>query len=267
MEKKDGKGRRQKHGEVTIPREEWVYGHATEKVSSLTLQKDSVTGKINIFEIDPSTIRRQITHKREAKDDKVLYSAPADDFSLSLTNFEEMRQRFDYLMAVDTNTLDMVYKGYKVSACCIYVVKDHLESIVTDLPFQHHATFLILNPNHEEKNEPIGWHLAISQSIAPWFLQSCRIGMIVDSELGKHIDINAGVEPYYGSYHLPQKLRFIYASDRSATYANSMIKQCHSSAKMVLEHFEGVGIDSVLQRNPLKLGDALCYKIVSSQQP
>jgi len=266
MAKMKKKRAKQKDGEATIPREGWVYGHATEKVASLTLNIDSATGKLSIREIDPSTIRRQITHKREAKDDKVLYSAPADNFSLSLTDFEDVKQRFDYLMAVDTNTLDTVYKGYKVSACCIYIVKDHLKSIGSDLPFVHHATFLILNPNHAGKNEPIGWHIAISQSLAPWFLHSCRIGMIVDSELGKHIDINAGRSPYYEHHHLPPKLRFIYASDRSATYANSMIKLCHNSANMVLNHFERVGIDSVLLRNPLKLGDALCYRIVSSQQ-
>ena len=266
MEKKGKKGKRQKDGEITIPREEWVYGHAAEKVSSLTLEIDPATGKLNILESDPSTIRRQITHKRKSKDDKVLYSAPADDFSLSLTDFEEVQQRFDYLMAVDTNSLDTLHKGYKVSACCIYVAKEHLKSIGTDLLFEHHATFLILNPDLDAKNEPVGWHLAISQSIAPWFLQSCQIGMIVDSELGKHIAINAGKEPYYSDHYLPTTLRFIYASDRSATYANSMIRQCHASANMLLKHFEGVGIDSILQRQSLKLGEALCYRIVSPRQ-
>ncbi|MFH7479515.1 hypothetical protein RA274_29350, partial [Pseudomonas syringae pv. tagetis] len=63
---------------------------------------------------------------REKKEDKVLYTAPADDFSMSLDHYEELKSRFDYLMSVDTFTLNEIFQGYRVSACCIYVVQFHL---------------------------------------------------------------------------------------------------------------------------------------------
>lgn len=264
MTNKDkGKGKRHK-GQEKLPRDEWIYGHATKEVSSLTFQMDPITGQLNILEIDPSTIRRQITHKREGKDDKVLYSAPANDFSLLAGDFQDLQTRFDYLMAVDTNTLKDIHGGYRVSACSIYVVKENLRSIRSDLPFAHHASFLILNTDHEAKSEPIGWHLAITQSLVPQFLASNRIGMIVDSELGKHLDINAGKEPYYGAYLLPPLLKFLYASsDKSANFANEMIRYCDNAATQILSKFREVGITGVSRPGALQLGTASCFQVVT----
>ncbi|MDR6913706.1 hypothetical protein J2X66_000553 [Pseudomonas sp. 3296] len=261
---KNGKKRRRK-GQVTIPRDHYVYGHTLGNVKSLTVEMDPVTQQLSIREIDPSSIRRQITYVRQNKDDKVLYSAPADDFSMSLDHVAELKARFDYLMAVDTNTLDEIHQGYRVSACCIYVVKDHLSSLNAESPYGHHATFLILNADHQAKSEPIGWHLAITQSIHP-LIRDERIGVIVDSELGMHLDINAGKEPYYTTSYLPPKMKFLYASsDSSATFANAMIRLCDAGAKAVLNEFERKGIVDVLRHKPIEVGTALCYRVVSSQ--
>lgn len=260
MEKKDKK--KHKKGQKTVPRDEWIYGHTTKEISSLTMRMDPVTGQLNVLEIDPTTIRRQITHKREGKDDKVLYSAPAKDFSLSLSDFSELKKSFHYLMAADTNTLNDIYQGYRVSACCIYVVKQPLQSLSSDISYEHHASYLILNTEHQAKSEPIGWHLAITRSIVPQFLQTNRIGMIVDSELGKHLEINAGKEPYYDTNYLPPTMQFIYASsDKSATLANDMIRSCDTGAKMLLNEFKKVGIAQVLRHEPIRVGTALCFSV------
>lgn len=263
MTKDDKKNRRK--GQVTIPRDHYVYGHAPGKVESLTVEMDPVTHQLSIREVDPSTIRRQITYVRQKKDDKVLYSAPADDFSMSLDHVAELKARFDYLMAVDTNTLDEVHQGYRVSACSIYVVQDHLGSLNADSRYNHHATFLILNTDHQAKSEPIGWHLAITRTIHP-LLQHSRIGMIVDSELGKHIDINAGREPYYATSLLPPNLKFLYASsDSPATFANAMIRSCDTGAKAVLSEFKRRGISEILRHEPIEVGTALCFQVLLKQ--
>ncbi|MBV7569557.1 hypothetical protein [Pseudomonas sp. PDM27] len=265
MAKKDKKKRKQ--GQQKVPRDHYVYGQVKKNVSSLTLEYDPTTQQLHIPEIDPSSIRRQITHKREGKDDKVLYSAPANDFSLSLGDFAELKTRFDYLMAVDTNTLIETHQGYRVSVCSVYVVKEPLRSLGADIRYDHHASYIILNTDHEAKSEPIGWHLAITRSLDPLFLQSCKIGMIVDSELGKHLDINSGREPYYGQSYLPPSLKFLYASsDKSATYANNMIRLCDTAATMVLEEFKRIGIADVLKHKPIDIGTALCFPVVSTQQ-
>ena len=265
MAKKDKKKRKQ--SQQKIPRNTYVYGNTMEKVSSLTVKLDPITQSLTIKEVDPSSIRRQITHKREGKDDKVLYSAPANDFSLSLTDFGELKTRFDFLMAVDTNTLDEIHQGYRVSACSIYVVRERLDSVGSELRYEHHASYLILNTDHEAKSEPIGWHLAIGLSITPAFIASSRIGIIVDSELGKHLDINAGREPYYGSHLLPSTLKFLYASsDKSATFANGMIKFCDAAATTTLKEFHRRGIAELLEIDPIRIGTALCIPVVSIQQ-
>lgn len=254
-----------KKGQVPRPVETYVYGHTSEVVSSLTLDMDPVTGELHIREIDPASIRRQVTHKREGKDDKVRYSAPATDFSLSLSDFGELKSRFDYLMAVDTNTLNEIYSGYRVSACCIYVVKEPLKSLGDEIRYEHHSTYLILNTDHQAKSEPIGWHLAITKSLVPEFVEKCKIAMVVDSELGKHVDFNSGKEPYYESHCLPPSLKFLYASsDLSATYANDVIRLCDKAAGMVLDEFKKVGVEEVLKFDSIKLGTATCYQVVST---
>ncbi|HEK1766619.1 TPA: hypothetical protein SMR47_000504 [Pseudomonas putida] len=264
-----GEGKKKhKKGHVPLPVETYVYGSVKEGVSSLTVHTDPVTGELYIDEIDPSTIRRQITHKRDGKDDKVRYSAPANDFSLSRTDFGDLKSRFDYLMAADTNTLKEIYQGYRVSACSIYIVKSPLKALGNEMAFEHHATYLILNTDHEAKSEPLGWHLAITQSLVPAFLKSCKIAMVVDSELGRHVDINAGREPYYKSFYLPSSLKFFYASsDLSATYANNIISLCDKAAGMVLDEFKRIGVEEILKHTPIKLGTASCYRVVSRDDP
>jgi hypothetical protein len=263
MAKKDKKKRKQ--NQQKIPRDLYVYGNVTKEVKSLTVTFDPVTQQLHIPEIDPSSIRRQITHKREGKDDKILYSAPASDFSMSLGDFAELKTRFDYLMAVDTNTLTDIYQGFRVSVCSIYIIKDHLSSVGSEVQYDHHASFMIFNSDHEAKSEPIGWHLAITQSIEPKFLNSSRIGIIVDSELGKHVDINSGKEPYYSDNLLPPSLKLLYASsDKSATYANDMIRLCDTAATLVLDEFKRVGVGDVLSLKSLKVGTALCFPVIST---
>lgn len=257
--------KRTKKGQVSIPRDVYVYGCTDGKVESLTLEMDPVSRQLNILEIDPGSIRRQVTYVRQNKDDKVLYSAPADDFSMSLDLTAELKSRFDYLMAVDTNTLVEIHQGYRVSACCIYVVKDHLSSLSADTQYGHHATFLILNEDLKAKSEPIGWFLAITQSI-PLQIRGERVGVIVDSELGRHLDINSGKEPYYDTNYLPSNMKLLYASsDASATFANDMIRLCDLGAKAVLNEFKKKGVSDLLTHETLKVGTALCYRVVSSK--
>lgn len=245
-----------------LPRREWIYGSTADVVSSLTIQMDPTTNQLKILEVDPATIRRQITHERADKDDKVIYSAPSADFSLSLTDFSELKSRFHYLMAVDTNTLNDIHQGYRVSACCIYVVKEPLQALSTEIPYQHHASYLILNTDHQAKSEPLGWHLAISRSIPGDFVQRHRIGVIVDSELGKHVSINAYKEPYYETINLPPTMQLIYASsDKSANFTNDMIRHCDSGAKALLNEFRKRGIAEVLKHKPTPIGTALCFLV------
>jgi hypothetical protein len=58
-----------------------------------------------------------------------------------------------------------------------------------------------------------------------------RVGLVVDSELGKIEKINNGILPYIGSFLLPSHIKLLYASDAASdTLQNQMIKYCHRAA-------------------------------------
>ncbi|MEE4944653.1 hypothetical protein V2K24_04050 [Pseudomonas alliivorans] len=248
--RKIGKGRG-KQATPKIPRDDYVYGTTDGVVSTLTVAFHSTTGTLSITEADPSTITRKITHKRTGKDDKIIYSAPADEFSLSLSHFEELKKRFDYLLAVDTNTLTKpsFLKGCSLSATSIYCIIESIQTLTTRISYVHLASYVILDTNTQAKHESLGWHLAIKHHIDTPFLRTQRIGIIVDSELGKHIDINSRKTPYHAGFCLPANVSLLYAScDKAEMFANSMIRYCDAAATKVLEEFERLGIDGLVEK-------------------
>ncbi|GAA0401911.1 hypothetical protein GCM10008969_25080 [Pseudomonas veronii subsp. inensis] len=256
--KRKGRGR---HSTLKIPRDEYVYGTTADVVSSLTFTYDAMTGKASIAQIDPSTITRKLTHKREGKDDKVITSAPADDFSLSLSPFEELKQHFDYLIAVDTNTRKKpdLQGGYAFSATCIYYIAEPIQTLTLQIPYLYLASYLIVDSTMDAKHEPIGWHLALKHHVAHPVLIGKRIGVIVDSELGKHVDMNVRKVPYYANFHLPPNVSLLYASsERTDTFANEMIALCDAGAGRLLAEMERRGLEQLLQ-NGTPIGDTVKY--------
>jgi len=247
-----------------LPRDDYVYGSTADVVSTLTFTVNSVTGAASIAGVDPSTITRRLTHKRAGKDDKVIYSAPADDFSLSLGHFDELKRRFDYLIAVDTNTRKKpeVQEGYAVSASCIYYISEPIQTVTSQIQYQHLASYIILDTNIHAKHEPLGWHLAIIRHVAHPVLRTSRIGIIVDSELGKHLEINARKIAYYAGHYLPENVTLLYASgERTDTFANGMIKHCDAGANAMLDEMERRGLDELVQKDAPIDGTAKWFSI------
>ena len=242
-----------------IPREEYVYGTTADVVSSLTFTYEPATGRASIAEVDPSTITRKLSHKREGKGDKVIYSAPAEDFSLSLGYVDELKKRFDYVIAVDTNTRKKpdVAGGYAISASCMYCIIEPLKSHTDEIPYQYLASYVILDTDMQAKHESLGWYLAIKHHIDTPFLRTQRIGVIVDSELGKHLEINSRTTPYHADFHLPANVSLIYASsDKTDTFANGMIKLCDAGATRLLNEVERRGLRELIQVGPPEEGTA-----------
>lgn len=252
---KKGKGPRHRKGKPTIPRTERIIGHSADVVSSLNYTVDPVRGII-IEGMDPLTIRRELTHARTGKTDKVITSTPVDDFNLLRGSFSALQARYDYLTAVDTNTLRdenglLRYKGYAVSACTVTVVAEPLQSLQTVAKFHGLTCYLILDSGSEVKHEPLGWYLALQHMATP-FLQTKRIGVIVDSELGNHLKINTRQMPYYANHVLPAHTALIYASaDKAETLANQMIKHSDAISKQVLKEFQRLGVEHLLGAEPL----------------
>ncbi|WP_122689579.1 hypothetical protein [Pseudomonas viridiflava] len=256
------KGRRNQ--DPKIPRDHFVTGQTAGVVSSLTFTFDPLTGIPSILELDPTSLRTQISHAREnGKDDKVLFSSPTDGFAaLGETFLEQLRNQFDYLVAVDTNTEVNRIDGFKLSACFICCIIEPLAQLKDEVPYHHLAGYLILDSGDEGNAERLGWHLVATVHINTPYLRTKRVGVIVDSELADHVAINARTKPYYGSHLLPQNMSLIYASsDKTETFANEMMRMNDKNSSHFMTAVKEMGLSKLQLKGGIKMGTATCYCI------
>lgn len=248
-----------------IPRDHFVVGHTAGVVSQLTLTIDPITLQPSILELDPTSLRSQISHARQnGKDDKVLVSTPTDDFAALGESFiTQLRKKFDYLVAVDTNTEIDRIDGYKVSACCVCGILQPLASLVDQVPYQTIACHLILDSGDMGNAERLGWHLVATVNINTPYLRSKRIGVVVDSELADHVVINARTKPYYGDHLLPENMSLVYASsDKIETFVNEMIRLNDKNAAQLIKTVKRQGIPALKLTGGVQYGTATVHYVV-----
>ncbi len=258
--KKKGK----RNQDPKIPRDHFVVGHSAELVSELTITFDPATGIPSILELDPMSLRSQISHVREnGKDDKVLFSTPTDSFAALGESFlDQLCKKFDYLIAVDTNTELERIDGFKVSACFICCIVEPLAALKNEVPYEHLACYLILDSGDEGNAERLGWHLVATVHINTPYLRTQRVGIIVDSELAEHVAINARTKPYYGNHLLPQNMSLIYASsDKIETFANEMIRMNDKNSSHFMKAVKERGLSTLQLKGGMKMGTATCHFI------
>jgi hypothetical protein len=252
-----------KGDDTGIPRDDVVIGTAKEMVDRLTVTIDPVSGEVEVAEIDPSTIRRQISYTKQNGKDKVIYAAPAKDFSMLDNHFRHLKNSFDYLIAVDTNTRNPSSGtgGKKISACVTYAVTQPLEAIRDEIRYEAMVSYLIIDDDVGAKHEPLGWHLALSH-IPKHLLGTKRIGVIVDSELGQHIEMNARKAPYFSSHLLPPLVTLIYSSsDKPALFTNEMLRFCDRAATMLLNASKTRPLEELSAHDHVQVGRARCYQV------
>ncbi|MFJ4088458.1 hypothetical protein [Pseudomonas psychrophila] len=262
------KGRRNK--DPKIPRDHYVVGHTAGIVSQLTFVVNPDTGRGSVAELDPASLRSQISHVRiNGKDDKVLYSSPVDDFAALDESFiTQLQKKFDYLMAVDTNTIadPPRTQGCRVSVCVSVAIAEQLDVLPSQLVSQPVAGFLILDPGPDVNPELLGWHLNIDRLAMVPELNTKRIGVIVDTELGLLPDINARKIPYYEKYILPANMTLIYASsDKPELFVNQMIKHCDVMAELGIAEFRKHDVGFMSRVRGHKYGTAICVPIVQKK--
>lgn len=263
---------RKRKGQKELPREEWVYGDCEHEVSSITVTFDP-SGRVVVNEIDPSSIRRQITTaKPNGKGDRVRFSAPADHFGLELDYVEHLKTKFDYMLAVDTNTLRSGDRparvdGYMVSACTVVIIAEPLHSWGKEVFIQPLTSYLIFDSGPDTNPELLGWHLALTKHTDTPVLRSQRVGMVVDSDLGSHIGINARKQPYYTNHQLPSNTSLIFAkSDSLDTFANHMLRYCDKVSEQILEQFEHHGVAKMLESTYSQVDTARCIGVNHPRQ-
>lgn len=270
MSGKQSKRNRKRQAQQILPRLDAVYGSVLENVTSLTVTIDA-QGRVIIPEVDPASIQRRLTHERAGKHDKVIYAAPATDFTLDASHWGELVQHFDYLMAVDTNTLKERRNGIRISVCSIYCFSSELSRLGPNDRAMHVESYLICDTSEDSSasHEPLGWHLAISRHTVLARQANKRVGLISDHDLGKHADINAGRAAYFDGIVLPPRVKLLYASsDKADNFANQLIGYCDAAATKILAKLSKYQMQQFLHLDPLAFGTALCFRVrVSTALP
>ncbi|MCQ2996044.1 hypothetical protein NLO95_18240 [Pseudomonas syringae] len=264
MSGKQSKRKRKNQAEQSKPRLDAVYGNTSGDVSFLTITFDE-NGRLTIPELDPGSIQRRITYEREGKREKVVYAAPAEDFTQDKSQWGEVVRRFDYLMAVDTNTLKELPNGIRVSVCTVFGFSNAIALLGKNDHSKHLESYLICDTNTDFaiSHEPIGWHLAVTRSAMSFIQGGKRVGLITDHDLGGIADYNSGRSPYFSDFVLPDTIALLYASsDKTDNFANILIRECDRGATKILEKVKDRTICSFLHEGELiELGSALCFRV------
>lgn len=142
---------------------------------------------------------------------------------------------FDFVFAVDTNTHLQKCEGFFCSAAMVYYgdikrISDYERNMIC-------KPFMIIDWYHSSKIkiETVTWMELIKklQEIIP---KDKKVGIVIDSELGKLEGYNNHTTPIFEQWFLPENYTFMYATaDSNDEWCNKMIKQCDKGATQRLK--------------------------------
>ena len=205
MAKKNREPRRKK-------RNEYIYGTTAGDVTEIVVNTDPATGEIS-FGQEMTDVYSEVTYDRP-KGEKVLSRLPQRHPERSFDASVALKKNYDFVCAVDTNTKRI--QGKLVSVVAVVRARGNTlpepDGLNTywkfDIPFCLEYVGLRV-----EKPENFGWMEALRSLKARNFIdKSMRIGLIVDSDLGRLKAFNTRKEPVDRGQMLPDKVQLIYAS-------------------------------------------------------
>jgi len=218
----------------------------------LSFSYDKLRDKIEIHNAKIESMHHETFYERASGKDKIVSQTPCQVGKGYLNQFDSVINNIDFLFAIDTNTDEI--NGERTSLSVCYFVPQALRFYKDAVPFSPFIAFEINEAEPNVNPECIGWHLLIDCIVnnEAYNLEQ-RIGIAVDSELGKLKSINSGELPYYNDYYLPKNIKLLYASDKGKDYlVNSMLSYCHKASKKTVVVFRQKGI----QLNCRKNGDS-----------
>jgi len=197
----------------------------------LSFSYDMHHDKIEIHNAKIESVHHEVLYERDSGKDKIISQIPCETDKGYLNQFDSLTNNIDFLFAIDTNTFDMNGQHTSFSAC--YFVPQALSMYRNAFPFFPFSAFEINEVCSKVNPECIGWYLLIDFIVnnQAYNLKK-RIGIVVDSELGKLKSINSREAPYYDNYYLPENIQLLYSSDKGKDYLiNQMLSYCHKAAK------------------------------------
>lgn len=156
----------------------------------------------------------------------------------SYTSVEQNILNYDWLIAIDTNTI--IIKNTKVHVGIVAEITDMtLENgkfIHPKIRYETHFAF----QGEFDKPELINWKNTIKYIVgSESYNSSLKIGLIVDSELGSIQDFNQRKRTIIDDFFLPNNFHLLYASadTKNDSVLNQAIAFCDKSATQFLEAF------------------------------
>ncbi len=193
--------------------------------------------------IKPAKVTIENYYEREKKEKIINYFVYAHDWAYH--EADAVIRRYDQLYAIDTNTVKHK-SGRRLSVSAILRAEtQRLESGVSLLDARTYC--LLRGLDIEGKPEIKAWK-ALFDKLIP-LLKSGRmrrIGIVVDSELGRIESLNLRLRPFPDSdLYLPSGVELIFATDSSGTDqfgVNLLISTCHKLAHDSTRQYESLDV-------------------------
>ncbi len=222
-------GKSKKKNGVSHARSDWVYAQINHLTSSFSVTFDPTNGTVSVNEADPASVRVVRSYERASGKEKFVISTPSNSLEAPLSVSQALQSQFNVFIAIDTSK--KVIDGRAMCATVAYGVETYANNEV----IRPLCGFLIFDVDANVNPEKIGWHLALKVVNAKYFQSNKKLGVVVDSALEEHQEINSRKIGYYEEHYLPDFASLIYASDGSADdLPNQMIRLCDAQAAKVL---------------------------------
>jgi len=215
---------------------EFIHFKATGNEDGFVNIKIGDNGEVRCAEAEEGTLSHYRSYMRDSGKEKRIVRS----YSVSGEAFPEQRENiinnYDVLAGIDTN--DYIIGEKKISIAACYYAK----SIRSDtVAFEPTPSLIISDVKNEINSEVVAWYL-FTKHILPLLnlRKDIVLGLVVDSELGKHPAINRREEPYYRDNYLPQNIGIIYASSDTGTdIPNKLIKFCDAGSRKLFDMIQG----------------------------
>jgi hypothetical protein len=200
----------------------------------------------------------EVTYARP-KGPKVIQRVPQSGMGARFDGSRSLFRDFDYLCAVDTNT--RIIGGEPISVVAIVQFVDAPPPVGSsqywklDVPFCLEFVGLRV-----EKPENFGWLAALSRLLqAGLVAPTTRVGVVVDSDLGKLNDYNSGSAAFFEDRLLPGTVKLIYASADTGgeSLLNRVLKVADSVSSQVLDAVAAGRSPPNRKNNPTKYYDGM----------
>jgi hypothetical protein len=172
-------------------------------------------------------------YDRESGKRKIAFSHGGEAQGVFLSERDQLISTFSRLICLDTNT-DQI-GDIRVSVTALALSQNPLPKSSENVYFDIKA-YVFFDVPSDINAEMVGLDIALHYFANPENPSEGIIGIIMDSDLGKHDQINRRELPYLGNKFIPSNSKLLYASsDTGDGFSNQIMRLCDSRAKKIME--------------------------------